>query len=213
MAFVNNQIEKPKLLIAEGVDARNFLIYACRDFGPTDFQVLDYGGVKDLRTYLQTLRLVPNFAIVESLVVVRDAEMDSDAAVASVKSSLQDADFPVPMHPFEYAGNAPKVAFMIFPGYDEPRGLAERKLLNGALEHLCIKIAKDQSAFPCVESHIECLNNKLINLTHPHKTKLHLYLSSNNKYVGQKIGEAAKAGAWDWSHEALSDFRTIIQTM
>lgn len=37
-----------------------------------------------------------------------------------------------------------------------------------------------------------------------HKNKLHAYLSGTDSFVGMKIGEAAQAGCFDFSHTALN---------
>ena len=37
----------------------------------------------------------------------------------------------------------------------------------------------------------------------PHKNKLHAYLSGTDSFVGMKIGEAAQAGCFDFSHVKL----------
>lgn len=47
--------------------------------------------------------------------------------------------------------------------------------------------------------------------THRFKTRLHTCLAVSDKYVGMKIGEAAKAGAFDWSDERLTPLREFIQ--
>jgi|GEM_PF-2484457 len=46
------EIKKSKLLLAEGADALHFFIAACEAFGVDDVQVMDFGGIKDLTTYL-----------------------------------------------------------------------------------------------------------------------------------------------------------------
>jgi len=50
-------------------------------------------------------------------------------------------------------------------------------------------------------------------IARPHKTKLHSYLSGKDDFVGLKIGEASKAGAWDWDHERLKQFKDLITAM
>jgi hypothetical protein len=64
-----------------------------------------------------------------------------------------------------------------------------------------------------VESGNQCLQSNGNEIKRPHKTKLHTYLSGKNDFVGLKIGEAAKAGAWNWEHLKLKPFRDIITAM
>ena len=44
-----------------------------------------------------------------------------------------------------------------------------------------------------------------------HKSKLHAYLAIKNKYVDMKIGEAAKAGAWDWNSIYMSKYKDLMK--
>ena len=45
------------------------------------------------------------------------------------------------------------------------------------------------------------------------KTKLHSYLAGNNDFVGLKLGEASKAGAWDWNHVRFKPFKDMLNAM
>ena len=42
------------------------------------------------------------------------------------------------------------------------------------------------------------------------KTKLHTYFSVTDKYVSLKIGEAARAGAFNWSSEKLTPLKRFL---
>lgn len=189
-----NKIEKSKLLLVEGADALYFFIWACGTFGMDDVQVMDFGGINDLTAYLKALPLFPGYDQVNTIVVARDAENDPITAVSDVKRSLQQATLPVPGKPFEFTGNVPRAAFMIFPGF-ENNSDGQSSLLPGTLEDLCLEIVKDCSTFECVDLYLECLQSKGHEIRRWHKTKLHSYLAGQNDFVGLKIGEAAKAGA------------------
>jgi hypothetical protein len=45
---------------------------------------------------------------------------------------------------------------------------------------------------------------------HEFKTKLHTYFSVTDDYVTMKIGEAARAGAFDWNNDKLSTLKDFI---
>ena len=201
------EIKYPKLLLVEGADALHFFIKALEVFGVDDVQVLDFGGISDLTDYLKALPLYQNFDSVTSLVIARDAENNSDSAISNVKNSLKQASFSIPEKPFEFTAKDPKIAFMIFPGFNE------EGLQSGTLEDLCLDIVKDCSTFDCVDAYILCLQLNGYEIKRPHKTKLHTYLSGKNDFVGLKIGEAAKAGAWDWDHIRLKPFKDVIIAM
>lgn len=59
----------------------------------------------------------------------------------------------------------------------------------------------------------DCLKSKGIAIKELHKTRLHAYLSGKPDLAGLKVGEAAKAGAWNWNHSNMNPFRTIVKAM
>jgi len=201
------EIVKTKLLVVEGVDALHFCISALDAYGVDDVQVMDFGGVRDLTAYLKSLSLFPGYDNVKTIVIARDAESDPVAAINSVRSSFKQTSLPVPQNPFEFTGATLKTAFMIFPGYEV------QALTPGTLEDLCLDVVKDCSTFDCVNAYIQCLQSNGHEIKRPHKAKLHTYLSGKSDFVGLKIGEAAKAGAWDWDHLKLKPYRDIITAM
>lgn len=206
------EIIKSKLLLAEGADALHFFIAACGAFGVDDVQVRDFGGINDLLPHLKTLPLLPGYEKVDTIVIARDAEKNPETAIANVKKSLRQVDLPVPANPFEFAGTAPRVAYVIFPGF-QTDAKGKNTLSAGTLEDLCLEIVKDNTTFECVDQYLECLRSKGRKITRPHKTKLHSYLAGENDFVGKKIGEASMAGAWDWNHVRLKPFKNVIRTM
>ncbi|MFH1075374.1 MAG: DUF3226 domain-containing protein [Pseudomonadota bacterium] len=206
------EIKQPKLLLVEGADAYFFFIEACKAFGVNDVQVMNFGGIKELRAYLRALPMFTGYERVIAVVVARDAESDPISAVNSVKNSLRQASFPVPNDSFQLVGDSPRVAFMLLPGC-EADDTASQTLLPGTLEDLCLEIVKDNSTFECVDMYIQCLQSNGYQIPRLHKTKLHSYLSGKNEFVGLKIGEASQAGAWNWEHNRLQRFKAIITTM
>lgn len=206
------EIKEKKLILAEGADAYYFCVWAYQGFGSTGIQVLDFGGVKELNDYLKQLTVLPNFEAVETIVIVRDAETDSMAAVNSITSALRNANLSVPGKPCEFAGNAPKVAYVVFPGFTEDAD-GNQSLLDGTLEDLCLELVKEDEIFECVNQYIQCLESKRQDVRRLHKTKLHTYLAGKNDFVGLKIGEAARVGAWDWNHAKLEPFKQVILGM
>jgi len=203
------RIEKRKLLLAEGRDAELFLVWACRKYGrQEDIQVIDFGGIKELGTFLLTLSNVERFNEVETLVIARDAETDNQAALTSIRTALKDASLPMPRDAFVYESqNNFKTAIMIFPG---------PKFSGGTLEDLCLEIVKDDLVMPCVDDYLGCLKRvqSITKLTVSHKRKLHTYLAGKDKdFVGATIGQASYRNAWNSEHPALKPFKDIIVDM
>ncbi|MEW6185519.1 MAG: DUF3226 domain-containing protein [Thermodesulfobacteriota bacterium] len=206
------EIKENKLLLVEGADAYYFCIWAYQAFGAAGIQVLDFGGIADLSLYLRLLSHLPNFEKVSTLVIARDAEDNPTGAIKSIKSTLRKIGLPAPAEPFSFKGDKPRLAYMIFPGLVKNKG-GKTSCKPGTLEDLCLAIVRQDVVMECVEEYTRCLKGKGLLIRHLHKLKLHAYLSGKNEFAGLKIGEAAKAGAWDWGHEKLEPFRKIIQNM
>jgi len=202
-----NKIEilKTKLILAEGRDAKEFLIWALDAYVMDGIQVMDFGGINDLAKFIKTLTKIDKYDEVTSIIVARDAEVDHKSAFNSVKSVLKNNNLSVPDSLFTYTNATPKVAIMLFPGFDASSGNIE----NGCLEDLCLKTITDKTIDE-TQVYLQNINNNHEKLTHEHKSKLHAYLSVKNKFVGSKLGEAAKKGAWDWQSSALEPYKNII---
>jgi hypothetical protein len=207
------EIRQKKLLLAEGGDDYYFCRAACQTLGVDDVQVLDFGGIDNLRAYLKALILLPGFEIVETIVIARDAEQSAVGAVLSVKGAISNAGLDVPANPFEFSCGKPRVAFMLFPGYASHGQEGKKELREGALEDLCMEIAKDVSTFKCVDDYIQCLRSVGQEIRHLHKIRIHAYLAGIDRLSGLKIGEAARAGAWDLQNPDFDQFRQIITNM
>ncbi|MDA8162833.1 MAG: hypothetical protein M0022_08040 [Desulfobacteraceae bacterium] len=201
------RIEKAKLLLVEGADALHFFISALGAFGVDDVQVINFGGITELPKFLKTLSNLENYESVTTIAVARDAETDTSSAIQSVKKSFKEVKLPVPGKPFEFAGDNPRTAFMLFPGSDG------QDIQSGTLEDLCLEIVKDTATFECVDQYIGCLKKNNQKIERLHKIKLHSYLAGKDEFTGLKIGEATKAGAWDWNHDRFKQFKNVIQAM
>lgn len=215
MPIKNNTIDKSYLILCEGKDAQLFLInYLNSDalrcdtrFGE-DIQVLDFEGIKNLGSYMKNLTNMDNFETVKQILVIRDAETNADGAVDSVRTSFRNNGFPVPEKccVWNREGSI-ATAFVLFPSCDE-------NPVNGTLEDLCWDIIhkKDGNVKEDVASFIDEVKANYNSISsHEHKCRLHAYLSTNDKYVSLKIGEAATAGAFDWNSEELLPLKQVIE--
>ena len=103
MASAKEKIDHKHLVICEGVDAKYFLIWyfnssALLDIRPfaDDIQIIDFGGNEELSNYLAIVKNTAGFDKLESILIVRDAERDAEAAVSKIQSALRKNEFPVP---------------------------------------------------------------------------------------------------------------------
>ena len=192
-------------LLVEGVDAKFFCIWARKAYGFENIQVQDFGGINDLDDFLDMIKVLPNYEKVPAILIVRDAETNPEGAIQSIQESLKKNNFVVPAEPYSYLSGKPSVEFALLPGNTNSEG----KYCPGALEDLCMLTVKTESILKHVDKFLENIQRELI-LTHFHKSRLHSYLAVQDKFVGMKIGEAAKAGAWDWNHPELNKLKKAM---
>lgn len=211
----NTRIVKKHLILCEGKDEYNFLIAYLnsknleeyKEFS-NDIQVLDFKGNEELFDFLCVLKMTDGFEKVESLLVIRDAEKDATQAVMQVKSALERAGFPIPDTACKWKSDEKiKVGFLLFPNLDA-------NVENGTLEDLGISILEEhnnETILEDIDTFLKTLNTKH-NREFPHKfkTKLYTYFSITDKYVTLKIGEAAKAGAFNWSSEKMNKLKEFM---
>ena len=211
----NNQIIKPHLILCEGVDEENFLIYwlnspalSFQNAFANDIQVMDFGGNEDLPDFLNVIQTYRGFQKVSSLLVIRDAERDVNKAKHEVISAFERAELPVPEGPYVWeSGRTIKTGFLLFPTCDKSPH-------SGTLEDLCLDILAEENSGAIlgeVKDFIEILKKKHQRpFPHEFKSKLHTYFSVTDDFVSLKIGEAAKAGAFDWNHPRLYPMRDFL---
>lgn len=207
-------ILKKHLILCEGLDAKLFLIQllnsselSAEPAFAEDIQVEDFGGNEDLPRFLEVLKNMSGFDEVETLMIIRDAEHDANLAVTQVQHALEQNMFSVPTNPCVWASGRPRTGFAIFPS-------CSRELKDGALEDLCLDVLKEPDCTAiadAIEGFLQGLTkNHQRQFPHRFKTKLHTYFSITDKFVSLKIGEAAKAGAFDWNHPRLAALKNFI---
>lgn len=215
MAIVKNRIVKKYLILCEGLDAANFLIaYLNSDTLMYDnrfrnvVQVMDFKGNEQLSNYISNLKKFDGYTDVASILVLRDSEKNVRSAEDAVKSAFRKNDLPVPSCSNQWErSDMPNTAYTLFPTCDT-------NLTSGTLEDLCWSILADKNADEYrkdVQTFIKFVNQKYDSLTRfEHKGRLHTYFSVKDDFVTLKIGEAANAGAFDWSHQALEPLKKLI---
>lgn len=200
--------EHPKVLLVEGDDEFYLLLQLLEDpaLAQCSIDVRIYGGTGELGRTLKALRHSAPRGFrqhVTTLAVWRDADQDPVGALREVRGALEAAGFSAPQHSGEFADGVPRVGVFILPD-----GVSQ-----GALENLCLASAADARPMQCVDDYLTCLQRTGVRL-HPNlgKTRTHAFLASREE-PGLKIGEAAKAGYWDFSHPVWQPLIEFIKTM
>jgi len=196
-------IRESKLLIVEGRDEVNFFTALMNYLALRGIQIIDYAGKTNLRVRLQALRNTPNFHLITSLGVVRDADTDAASAFQSVRDALESAGLAAPAQPLSPVGASPQVVVMILPPGSN----------QGMLEDLCMNsVARDPVAL-CVDSYFLCVSNQLHRLPgNLSKAKVHAFLASRDK-PDLRLGEAALAGYWPWDNYAFAEVKQFLRTL
>lgn len=211
--------DKPYLILCEGEDEFRFLIAYFNSSSLKDnpafsekIQIINFGGNNELENHLQLIQKMENFNTLQSVMVIRDAERDAKTAQREVIQAFQKSGLPVPekVGVWNSTSDGINTGFLLFPS-------CSQELKNGTLEDLCLSILKEPDnnrIMEDIEGFMEQLRNNH-NRTFPHefKTKLHTYFSITDKFISLKIGEAAKAGAFDFSHEHLKNLRIFLETV
>ncbi|MDR1564628.1 MAG: hypothetical protein LBS74_06690 [Oscillospiraceae bacterium] len=215
--MANKKIILPHVIACEGIDAENFIryflefLYKKQPELDNNFFVYNFGGNEELLTFLKSF---DNFLLdglkVKSLLVIRDAETDGNAAEKSVKDALKKNSFPVPdtaCRLKNWAQNERNIntAYALFPSLDSN--------INGTLEDLCLQILKRDTAEELLKISDNALceaADKFGKFTRPHKNRLYTYLSLEDSFVSLKLGEAAKANAFNFESERLCTLKNIL---
>ncbi|MCL1986586.1 MAG: hypothetical protein FWG64_01250 [Firmicutes bacterium] len=224
------ELNKPNIILCEGADAYYFIIWYLdwlkkrneNEF--ENFRAVNFGGNEELNRALKSILKDPNYDdSIKSLLIIRDSETDHKAAIQSIQSALETANFPIPQKPHNVAeGLKPnysqniKVAFTLFPTLSE-----ESKI--GTLEDLFIEnLAENnvENVLNEVDKFVNYLKTNGRNFGHIHKSKLHAYFAitdensvngvANNSYIGAKVGEAARDGAFNFDFKTMNSLKSLF---
>ena len=219
MSIEKETIKKHYLILCEGKDAHLFLIQFLESKAlkndirfANDIQVFEFAGINRLGSCLHSLQNTEGFDLVNRILVIRDAETAPRSAEQSIQTALRNNKLPTPTACnkwSEVSQNNIQTAYTLFPTCSET---AEA----GALEDLCWKILTDSNAEQVqaeILQFIELLKSEY-SRKYPRefKNRIHTYFSVTDDYVSLKIGEAAKAGAFNWEAAALCPLRELIRS-
>ena len=162
---------------------------------------------------LKFYRDIGGFDSVTHLMIIRDAEQDVAQAIRDIQSALRGNGFQAPESPCQWlydSENDLNIGFLLFPTCDA-------NPTEGMLEDLCLEILAVTDAPICMEEidsllpRLEARRKKA--LSHEPKTRLHAYFAVSDSYVGLKLGESAKAGAFNWGDTRLAPLKEFVRCM
>ena len=194
-----------KILIVEGKEDEIMFSALLSSLQITDIKIKPIGGKQNIGKNLLDFVKARNFHSIRSLGIIRDADDNPSGAFASVCSALKNAGLPVPNAPLIIAGDdLRRVGVMILPGENR----------CGALEDTCLESVQKDMAIPCVDGYFQCLSEREIHLPTPaiSKARVHAFLASK-KEPDKRLGEAARAGYWNFESHAFESVKQFLQAM
>lgn len=197
------KISKNKLLLVEGSHEKDFFTKLLETMEIDDIQTEPVGGKYSFKPNINNLPKYPNFDIVKSIGIVRDADTDFKGTFESVRDALREGGFPVPDKPMIPTGDNPSVAVFIMPDNGN----------KGALEELCIESIREDPVLECVEQYFDCL--KLIQ----DKEHLHLSKAQVQVYLAKEpdgdihMGIASQRDIWQWNSPVFNEIKEFIKSL
>ena len=209
------RIERPFQLLVEGKDPRNFFEAFIKHLTLAGIQVQNFGGVNELRGFLDGFVNAPRFGSVRSIGIVRDAERPVDnnstikeaaphasRAFQSIRASLSHVGLPVPNRPTEECGTAPAVNVLILPGDGD----------DGMLETLLCKTFADSAVDRCIDRFFQCAEEAGNPIHRRDKARARMYLTTK-KQPHVSVGVAAQESYWDFDHDAFDGVRRFLMSL
>ena len=205
------------LILCEGKDEYNFLIQYLNSEALSDqpelsntVQVEDFGGNDELLTKLLLWSKAPGFENLKTLIVIRDAESNASSSAQKIIHAFKETGLPVPSCPHQFAySDSLKTGFLLFPECSSTQ-------VCGTLEDLCLSIINESEGevLTVVNSFLSSIEEQHIrSFPRRFKAQLHTYLSITDRFVSLKVGEAAKAGAFNWKSPCLSSIKSFLTEM
>lgn len=197
-------ITKPKLLLGEGREEQLFFTELLKFMNISNMEILIYNGKDNLSKYLKNLPNIPGFSELISLGITRDADDNKDRALQSVLTALTNNKLPTPAEQNKNnSENQLSTKIFILPNNHS----------GGMLEDLCLESIADDLQMSCVEGYFQCIQNQTgrqpKNMA---KAKVHAWLASQIE-PDKRLGEAAKAGYWDWNSPAFTPLKDFILSL
>ena len=158
---------------------------------------MDFGGNSDLLEQLKVLKVTPGFDEVKTLLIVRDAEKDANAAIQQIRTALENNGFSAPDGPHWWVkdeeNNGIHIGFLLFPGCDEAP-------MAGTLEDLCAFILKEPDPpklLEVVDRFLDQLKTERgRDFVHRFKTRLHTCLAVSDKLCRNENWRGGQGGGF-----------------
>jgi hypothetical protein len=197
------EIKQSKILVVEGMDEELFFSAIVKNLNLQGIQILGIGGKTKIRPNLKALQISPNFSIVTSSGIIRDADDNANSAFQSVCSALENAGFPQPSQSGHTVGISPTVSVLILPDGQSP----------GMLEDVCLQSIVTHPILPCINQYLACVEGATSVLpSNISKAKIHAYLAAQSS-PGKRLGESASTNYWQLTDQAFNGISQFLRSL
>lgn len=191
-----------KFVFCEGKDDVA-VVRGLAEYLKLELQVEEYGGKSKLPSFLDSLQKRPDFAQqrVNAMAILRDANGDSAAAFSSVRSALQQNNFPIPDADGTFIESGLRVGVFIVGVNGQ-----------GMIEDVCLKSVGDRPEFSCVDAYFDCVAKRYSSPKFSSKAKVRVWMASQVDYE-LYVGKAAEEGYWPWESPAFDSLKNFLKEL
>lgn len=192
-----------KQLLVEGRDEELFIGALLRELGISGVQIQNCRGKDNLSIVLLEIAQDPDIHLINSIGIVREADLSASRAFQSVQSALRHAGLPVPTRMLQPTTGNPIISIFIMPDNSSA----------GALEQLCLSALADDPATPCIEEFLACVNSRSASQPRDQsKARIHAFLASRED-PELRLGEAAQRGYIPWNGPAFAPLAQFLHSL
>lgn len=215
--------DKPRLLLVEGADDKEFFRKLAEHLGISDqIDLVEYQGKSNLANYLIAILQDEPFTNLKRIGIIRDSDY-STKAFDSVVSALDKANKNSPKNKF----SIPPKALVRSPEPPYVSVLPVPVDTEGSLEDLVLVALQADPIMPCVNDYFACLTKIGLQIAanRASKSKLSVFISGkivdSNQSAGRDVRrkflrEAVGMSWWDdelWEHESFNDAKAFLQQL
>jgi hypothetical protein len=202
MARGLTEIEKPYVLVVEHENDWHFFDQFLKQLDIQEYQVFHGEGKDSLSKVIDVLSAQPGFRNLKAFGLIRDADNLPDAAFQSLRDAFKSVSLPEPRSSGEIAGTIIKSGIFILPGSGQ----------EGCLQDLIIRSIKDQPAFECVDSFLECLERKNCAPQAISKAKVQAYLAGFDE-PDARLKIALLRRILPFEHSAFDELKNFFNSL
>ena len=194
----------PIQILAEGRDTQVVIECICKAID-LKAQCHDFGGKDEFRPRLRALVIGSGFIEnVKTVAIVRDAEMSAAAAFQSAADACVAAGLPrPPKHGSLTSDATPRTGIYVLPDGTSA----------GMLETLLARVVAGDSVDGCIDSFLACAADRLGREPTPRDKAWLQSFVATRPHLARTLRDAAKAGLFDWRHDALAPLRAFLSEL